>query len=592
MLTCFPTPYPDELLYSVFARYHIRSGNTSPKVTQQELFSCRTKSAVIDMPCGINSLLSNMPSYFDYKPELIIINHTLFPYYTAFLSTARTEEFIAAMKSDFGGDIHAKLGIMASPISTPKFLRFCPDCNKEDINNYGENYWHRLHQLPGVIFCPNHITLLQNSKVSTYRYNKHEYIASDKTNCIIGIQNSDINSSDIQKHIDFALEIEWLFNNYKLLKDKEDFQSKYVEALKTKGLATPKGRVYQKDFIKSFVQYYGTSFLLSIQSNVDYDFADNWLSNIVRKHRKAFHPIRHLLIIRYLYGSLKNFPSNSLNYRPFGQGPWPCLNAAAKHYLKEIINEVNITQCSDTKLPVGTFDCSCGFIYSRRGPDSNKEDSYHIGRIKSFGLEWENELRRVIDENLSLREIARKLNVDPKTVKKCAIKLNIGVWGIQQHAAEKLDIKMNYQSIRIKEELNKKWHCNEKKRQATSRIDWNSRDKSTLRKVKNVVYEIYYSEERPERITISLIGKKIGSLTLLERHLDKMPLSKDYIRRVSESVYEYQKRRIRWAVQFYENSGEELRRWKVLKLAGIKSKDNHKFNDLFDEIFSMEKLSL
>jgi hypothetical protein len=30
MLSFFPTPYPDEILYSVFARYHARSGNIKP----------------------------------------------------------------------------------------------------------------------------------------------------------------------------------------------------------------------------------------------------------------------------------------------------------------------------------------------------------------------------------------------------------------------------------------------------------------------------------------------------------------------------------------------------------------------------------
>lgn len=35
----FPTPLPDEILCSVFARYHIRSGNRKPKVTLLELFN-------------------------------------------------------------------------------------------------------------------------------------------------------------------------------------------------------------------------------------------------------------------------------------------------------------------------------------------------------------------------------------------------------------------------------------------------------------------------------------------------------------------------------------------------------------------------
>ena len=38
MLTCFPTPYPDEWWYSVLCRYHTRSGNTKQQTTIRELF--------------------------------------------------------------------------------------------------------------------------------------------------------------------------------------------------------------------------------------------------------------------------------------------------------------------------------------------------------------------------------------------------------------------------------------------------------------------------------------------------------------------------------------------------------------------------
>lgn len=38
MLQYFPTPYPDELWYSVLGRYHVRSGNPNSATTLRELF--------------------------------------------------------------------------------------------------------------------------------------------------------------------------------------------------------------------------------------------------------------------------------------------------------------------------------------------------------------------------------------------------------------------------------------------------------------------------------------------------------------------------------------------------------------------------
>lgn len=42
MLHYFPTPYPDELWYSVLCRYHVRSGNRESATTFRELFEIGT----------------------------------------------------------------------------------------------------------------------------------------------------------------------------------------------------------------------------------------------------------------------------------------------------------------------------------------------------------------------------------------------------------------------------------------------------------------------------------------------------------------------------------------------------------------------
>ena len=41
MLPYFPAPYPDELLYSLLARYHRHTCSVSPKGTLEDLFGSR-----------------------------------------------------------------------------------------------------------------------------------------------------------------------------------------------------------------------------------------------------------------------------------------------------------------------------------------------------------------------------------------------------------------------------------------------------------------------------------------------------------------------------------------------------------------------
>ncbi|WP_342782620.1 TnsD family Tn7-like transposition protein [Thermosediminibacter litoriperuensis] len=53
------------------------------------------------------------------------------------------------------------------------------------------------------------------------------------------------------------------------------------------------------------------------------------------------------------------------------------------------------------------------------------------------------------------------------------------------------------------------------------------------------------SNEKPERITINLIGNKLGMRGFLEKHLEKMPLTKQYLDSVKESKRDFQLRGIK-----------------------------------------------
>lgn len=627
MISFFPAPYPDELLYSIISRYHIRSGNTSAKITLKELFNCATVTAVLDLPCCIDALVGNLPSFIQYSSEDLIIGHTLFPYYAAFLPDVRIETVISSMKSNFGGDIHTRTGIMASTIRAPQYIRFCPLCNEEDKCIYGEFYWHRQHQVPGVMVCYKHLVPLIDSTVEVHGMNKHIYVPADENNCKFRLIKVEPNKE--YEHLKrLTHDVNWIFNNFTLIKDIKDFREKYLAILINIGLATSSGRVYQAELLQSFVNYYGNTLLKLLQSDIDYNNQDNWVSSIVRKHRKAFHPMRHLLMMRFLAGSAEKFFSLSAEYYPFGKGPWICLNAAANHNKEPVIKELDITHCMDTKLPVGTFKCSCGFIYSRRGPDTSNEDKYRIGRIKAFGTVWEGKLKKYVeDEKLSMRETARRLNVDPNTVKKYASALGLNCsWdsescnsGVSKRndCSSQTDTyeskKAQYRSLwidTIKKNPGKSaaalrnaaedvymWlYKNDKiwlntntpkldiRKNKANRVDWKERDNQLFKQVRKSVNEILHADSKPTRITVSRIGKVTGNLALLEKHLDKLPLTKRYLLDHIESIEAFQKRRVIWAANELNKSGEELKKWKIIRKAGIRSEYKEEIDGAIDEI--------
>ncbi|MCB2291588.1 TnsD family transposase [Clostridium sp. CS001] len=618
-MTFFPTQYPDELLYSVFARYHIRTGNTSSKNTIKEIFETTTATAVVDLPCNLEKVIKNMPIGSEHTVEELIYNNTLFPYYNAFLPHNRAIKVLKSIRGVYGGDIHTRVGIVGSTITTNKFMKYCFKCNAEDKEKYGELYWHRLFQLPGVLACPKHEVLLNESSVPFKGINKHEYIAASEESCKKKPLAINHNSNDLEELISIAKEIAFLLENKLLNHSYNWFSEKYKNLLIEKELATVTGRVNQVELVNSFSNFYSKELLALLESIVDYDYTNNWLSSIVRKHRNVFHPIRHILLIKFLGTTVENFFQEKALYQPFGTGPWPCLNRASDHYHKLVVDKTHISQDFDTKQPVGTFYCNCGFVFSRRGPDKSEKDRYRIGRIKVFGPIWEEKLKIFVEaEKYSLREIGRKLNVDVKTVKKYSGKLlsnNNSKGNITILEAEKIEKKVRRRKLWLDLQINNKelsknelrqldkalymWLFKNDKEWLNSnsprhkiiinpsvKLDWNIRDEKILKDVKAEVDNIFTSNGKPIRITISNIGKKLGFLSMLEKNLAKLPYTKEYLLATVESAESFQIRRVKWAVRELINKNGEAKEWQVLKMAGIRDACSEKINKtICDEIY-------
>ena len=132
--------------------------------------------------------------------ESLAHGHTLYSFYATFLAEDITAQVLESRRSGQRGNIHNRTGIIASAIKSPKDLRFCPLCLEADQQQYGEAYWHRLHQVPGVlVVCSLHAVFLLDSTVSTQGANKHEYHAASLENCPI-VLRSVVTSKGYDQH--------------------------------------------------------------------------------------------------------------------------------------------------------------------------------------------------------------------------------------------------------------------------------------------------------------------------------------------------------------------------------------------------------
>lgn len=598
MLSYFPKLYPDELLFSWFARYHDHSSNESPKQTMQELFRNVSSVAVVDLPSNLNAFYEKIEHFNPPKLNDLINNQTLYNYYTFFQSNDMKNRAIDYLK--YGGKpgaIHMFLGIAASIIKNWKYLRFCPSCAKQDREQYGEAYWHVSHQLPKVHYCSTHQELLRNSNIELRNPHKHEFISAERAD-LTTTYLVNLYSPKTEQHLMRLSEESVNLINIIEIIETEELSVIYKYLMQINGYANHAGKVHQQYFTQQFKRYYGKKFLTLVNCDFDEHSDTTWLRSIVRKHRKAFHPVQYLLLLGFLNVSVKDLEQfKGKKYEPFGQAPYYCLNPAASHFRKRVIAEVTITTCTDTRRTVGTFSCDCGFVYSRRRSEVDDNDVFKIGRIKRFGDIWIAKLKELVASGLSSYRIAQILGCDYATVKKYT----------QQQTVEDLDDNSFVSFLKIEKEIewlnllrkypsftitqlrketpalyvwhyrnNRDWLKKHSPNAATKsilnkRVDWEKRDLEILTQVKRAVEELY-ATEKPVYVNKSRVGKSIGQLSLIEKLLDKLPKTKAYLEKNLETREQYQIRRIKWACKkLYLENEKEIVEWKVRRLAGLRA---------------------
>ena len=299
MLSFFPSLYPDELLYSIVARYHKLSGNCQIRHTKQELFDSPGLRTFVLVPERINILAEKLTK-FNITRDQLLYNHTFYPYLICFCKPNDKDKKIPDY-SNFSMNAFRTYttGIVYHT------LRYCPLCVKEDQDKYGESYWHRCHQVEGNRVCHKHGCCLEDSGI--VGSGQKEFITLED---MPSFSNPNYLSEYQNGYMRLDKDIEWVMNHYsdimsKYKEDEDYFEKRNTGFLYKKGLTTLKGRIRQDDLKEQFhgfiINQYGQDFY----NNDEFDF--EWISNICRKGKETAITIRRILIAEFLAESLDNY---------------------------------------------------------------------------------------------------------------------------------------------------------------------------------------------------------------------------------------------------------------------------------------------
>lgn len=142
-LPFFPSPYPNELFYSVLARYKVRCGYISDRHLLYEVFNRYTTLASPEMPNCISLAVDNIRPTIASTAIEIIRDNTLFPLYTAFSPSNIKQKIEGEMLGHNSNTYMVTLGIARCLLPQNTWFRYCPLCVEEQLIKYGEPYWDR-----------------------------------------------------------------------------------------------------------------------------------------------------------------------------------------------------------------------------------------------------------------------------------------------------------------------------------------------------------------------------------------------------------------------------------------------------------------
>lgn len=298
MMNCFPLLYEDELFYSIISRYKRMCGITSKKALMKDLYGSNITQSSMYFPTHISDLIKNLPYSSKITEDTILKNHTLYPFYTAFLSKSKTQNIYASVKKGRGQKIILKLGMVGNNRELNQYLKFCPICFKEDIDKLGESYWRRLHQIPGVFYCIKHECQLVESKVKVANCRVEQNCADEDT-CV---DNNMIHMEDKFKKLNIGLgkQVFYLLKNEVERKELDFIIDFYIDRLRDRKLASSSGQIRMKELQREFVAFYTHEYLKIMKSDIDTEKDYNWLKVFVRHNNKDRNPIRHLLFLQFL----------------------------------------------------------------------------------------------------------------------------------------------------------------------------------------------------------------------------------------------------------------------------------------------------
>lgn len=477
----FPTPYPEELLYSTIARAGVHDGDTSPKQLLDKVFNNRNVIATVDLPSHIGKLASQYSDSLGLDLRALISSHTLWPIYAPFLPRDRNRKLLRWMSGSSKGAVHLASGIASSRVNAKAKLYVCVECLKQQKSIVGECFWNRFWQVPLVKKCPLHGSLFATN-IELDGEHRHSHIPVESARILEPVKTEFADSI-------FSKEAEQLFqiNNegigfsqwtefYKQLASKYGF---------LRGRRIDHARIHE-----AVLEFWGKEWI-SNAGILPTGTETSWLRGLFRKHRKSFSFAEHIVVLSAL-----------------SDGTIGISNAIAE---------------------------ASRMVVSRKKSRVKRQKAVYGNTLSRDQIAW----KRLIEES------------HPKEAR-------------QKNQALYTRFYRDHRDWLI--QIDNANHAENKP--VNKRVDWSKRDRQTAKELRNI-YRTLSEDLYVPHLSKTFLIHQLKHRATVEKNLYRLPRCYALLSLYSESTDEYQARRLTRAYLMMKEKGLEIKRWSLLREAGL-----------------------
>lgn len=303
---------PGETLFSLVSRHHYFWGHALASSTCAQFFGHRQAGSQHDFPSRLSQFSVRTNGCFG-DVQSIAKCHTLLAYYAKFLSTDEQQNAIRSMAGDSVAHLKLRLGILTSRFRANHPLKACEACMEEDRTAFGWAYWHIDHQFPGVWICQRHGTVLKESSLKASGVGRFQWHLPSSENFLQqtserreAIANEHAAIQSLSQQV-IALVAEPSSPPIATSRLHEVYRAELVE----RGWVTPGGSFRMPEIAAGYLDHVKRMRVLPELDAlpVTREEAAVQLGRVLRPPRGETHPLRHLVLINWLFPSADSFLS-------------------------------------------------------------------------------------------------------------------------------------------------------------------------------------------------------------------------------------------------------------------------------------------